>query len=380
MERLLEFSDEHILLRDNVRKFLERECVPHYPAWERAGVVPREIWRRAGELGFLCPMLDPELGGSGLDYLASVVIQEEVTGLVLDGLGFTLHSDIVVPYLQSFATPEQQRRWLPRMASGELIGALAITEPTAGSDVAGIRTRAERRSDRFVVNGSKVFISNGQLADLVVLAVRTGTTGTHRDLSLLVVETDQLKGFRRGRNLEKLGAHAQDTSELFFEDMEVPAKNLLGEDGGGFKMMMHHLAQERLVMAVRSIAASETALRLTTEYVRDRRAFGKTIFDFQNTRFELADLYTALATHRVFVDRCIQLHCAGRLDAAEAAMAKYATSEMQFRLMDRCLQLFGGWGYMTEYPIARLWAESRVFRIAGGTSEIMKEVIARSIQ
>lgn len=379
MERLLRFPDELELLRDSTRRFLEHECAPRFSEWEAAGVVPREIWKQAGALGLLCPAAPAMYGGGGQTFLASTVIQEEITGLTLDCLGFTLHSDIVAPYIVAFGSDEQKRRWLPRMASGELIGALAMTEPDGGSDVAALRTRAERQGDRFLITGSKCFISNGQLADLVIVAARsTGDTG-HSGLSLFVLETAGLAGFRRGRNLRKLGAHAQDTSELFFDNVAVPAANLLGQEGSGFRMLMQQLAQERLLMAIRSVAAAETALRLTTDYVKQRRAFGRTVFDFQNTRFELAAMRTELMLNRTFVDRCTQLHCAGELDAVHAAMAKYAASEMQFSLMDRCLQLHGGWGYMADLPIARLWAESRVFRIAGGTTEIMKEVIGRSM-
>jgi acyl-CoA dehydrogenase len=379
MERLLRFPDELELLRESTRSFLERECAPRFGEWEAAGVVPREVWLKAGELGLLCPAAPTEYGGGGQTFLASTVIQEEITGLTLDCLGFTLHSDIVAPYLIAFGTEEQKRRWLPRMASGELIGALAITEPDGGSDVAALRTRAERRGDHFAITGSKCFISNGQLADLVIVAARSTGDAGHSGLSLFVLETADLPGFRRGRNLRKLGAHAQDTSELFFDEVRVPVANLLGQEGGGFRMMMQQLAQERLVMAIRSVAAAETALRLTTEYVKQRRAFGRTVFEFQNTRFELAAMRTDLMLNRTFIDRCTELHCAEKLDAVHAAMAKYAASEMQFSLMDRCLQLHGGWGYMAELPIARLWAESRVFRIAGGTTEIMKEVIGRSL-
>jgi acyl-CoA dehydrogenase len=377
MKRLIEFTEDHLLLRDSACKFLERECAPHYAQWEADGQVSREVWARAGELGLLCPWLTPELGGSGQDFLASVVITEAVTGLGLDSLGYSLHSDIVAPYIAHFGTDEQRRRWLPRMARGELIGALAITEPAGGSDVAALSTRAERVGDTYVIAGSKCFISNGQMADLIIVAARTaeGRDG----LSLFVVETASTTGFRRGRTLRKLGAHAQDTSELFFDGAVVPAHHRLGSEGAGFRMLMEQLSQERLVMAIRSVAAAEMALRVTTAYVKDRRAFGKRIIDFQNSRFELAALQTAFEVCRCFVDRCIQEHCAGRLDAVHAAMAKYHASEMQFDLMDRCLQLHGGWGYMAELPIARLWAESRVFRIAGGTSEIMKEVIGRSL-
>jgi acyl-CoA dehydrogenase len=379
MERLLRFPDELELLRGSTQRFLERECAPKFEEWEVAGVVPRELWRKAGELGLLCPAAPAEYGGGGQTFLASTVIQEEITGLTFDCLGFTLHSDIVAPYLVAFGTEDQKRRWLPKMASGELIGALAITEPDGGSDVAALRTRAERRGDGFAITGSKCFISNGQLADLVIVAARSTGDAGHSGLSLFVVETADLPGFRRGRNLRKLGAHAQDTSELFFDDVRVPAANLLGQEGGGFRMLMQQLAQERLLMAIRSIAAAETALRLTTDYVKQRQAFGRTVFEFQNTRFELAAMRTELLLNRTFVDHCTQLHCAEKLDAVHAAMAKYAASEMQFRVMDRCLQLHGGWGYMAELPIARLWAESRVFRIAGGTTEIMKEVIGRSL-
>jgi acyl-CoA dehydrogenase len=343
MERLLRFPDELELLRGSTRRFLERECAPKFEEWEVAGVVPRELWRKAGELGLLCPAAPAEYGGGGQTFLASTVIQEEITGLTFDCLGFTLHSDIVAPYLVAFGTEDQKRR------------------------------------DGFAITGSKCFISNGQLADLVIVATRSTGDAGHSGLSLFVVETADLPGFRRGRNLRKLGAHAQDTSELFFDDVRVPAANLLGQEGGGFRMLMQQLAQERLLMAIRSIAAAETALRLTTDYVKQRQAFGRTVFEFQNTRFELAAMRTELLLNRTFVDHCTQLHCAEKLDAVHAAMAKYAASEMQFRVMDRCLQLHGGWGYMAELPIARLWAESRVFRIAGGTTEIMKEVIGRSL-
>ena len=377
IERSL-FSEEHEMFRGSVRRFIEREIVPFHAGWEENGIVPRELWRKAGTEGLLCCTVPEEYGGLGLDYLFDVVVFEELWRAGASGPGFLIHTDLVATYILSFGTEEQKRHWLPKMVRGEAIGSLGMTEPHAGSDLKEVRTRAVRDGDDFVINGQKVFISNGQLCDLVVLAVKTDRDAGAKGVSLFLVEADR-PGFQKGRNLEKLGMKAQDTSELFFEDVRVPATNLLGEEGRGFAHMMTKLAQERLAQAVRSATVVETMIEWTVDYTAERKAFGGSIADFQNTQFVLADLKARSTMARVFTDRCIALFMDGNLDSVDAAMAKLVTSELHCEAADKCLQLFGGWGYMWEYPICRAFADARIVKIAGGSVEIMKTIIARDM-
>jgi acyl-CoA dehydrogenase len=375
IERTL-FQEEHNIFRESVRRFMEREVVPHHAQWEKDGIVPRELWLKAGAEGLLCCTVPEAYGGLGLDYLFDVVVFEELWRVGASGPGFLIHTDLVATYILSFGTEEQKRKWLPKMVRGEAIGSLGMTEPHAGSDLKAIRTRATRDGDDFVINGQKVFISNGQLCDILVLATKTDGTAGAKGITLFLVEGDR-PGFRRGRNLEKLGMHAQDTSELFFDNVRVPATNILGSEGRGFAHMMTKLAQERLAQAVRSALVTETIIEWTVDYTSQREAFGKTIADFQNTQFKLAELQTEATVARVFTDKCIDLFMQGKLDPVEAAMAKMFTANLHCKAADECLQLFGGWGYMWEFPIARAYADARVIKIAGGSIEIMKTIIAR---
>ena len=375
IERTL-FREEHNIFRESVRRFVEQEIVPHHAQWEKDGIVPRELWLKAGAEGLLCCTVPEEYGGLGLDYLFDVVVFEELWRVGASGPGFLIHTDLVASYILSFGTEEQKRMWLPKMVRGEAIGSLGMTEPHAGSDLKAIRTRATRDGDDFVINGQKVFISNGQLCDILVLATKTDSAAGAKGITLFLVEGDR-PGFTRGRNLEKLGMHAQDTSELFFEDVRIPATNMLGGEGRGFALMMTKLAQERLAQAIRSALVTETIIEWTVDYTSQRKAFGKTIADFQNTQFKLAELQTEATVARVFTDRCIELYMKGELDPVDAAMAKMFTANLHCRAADECLQLFGGWGYMWEYPIARAYADARIIKIAGGSIEIMKTIIAR---
>ena len=372
------FGPEHELFRDQVRRFIETEITPYHAQWEQDGIVPRSVWRKAGEAGLLCTEVPEEYGGGGGDFLFGAIMIEEMARAGATGPTFYLHSDIVAPYLVHYGTEEQKRRWLPKMATGEVIVALGMTEPSGGSDVQSMRTTAIRDGEEYVINGQKVFITAGFNADLVVLACKTDPKARARGVSLILVETDR-PGFQRGRKLEKIGCKAQDTAELFFQDLRVPVGNLLGEEGRGFYQLMTELAQERLVQAVRAIASSEAALQWTIDYTVQRKMFGQTLADFQNTQFKLAEMKADLVMQRVFVDRCIELHLKGALDAVDAAMAKLVSTELQGRVMDQCLQLFGGWGYMTEYPIARAFVDARLGRIGGGSVEVMKQIIARSL-
>ena len=372
------FSAEHELFRDQVRRFIAAEITPHHAEWEKAGIVPRAVWRKAGEAGLLCTEVPEGYGGAGGDFLFGAVMIEEMARAGATGPTFYLHSDIVAPYLVHYGTEEQKRRWLPPMATGEVVVALGMTEPSGGSDVQGLRTTARREGDEYVINGQKVFITAGHNADLVVLACKTDPKAGARGVSLILVETDR-PGFQRGRRLEKIGCKAQDTSELFFADLRVPVSNLLGEEGRGFYQLMKELAQERLVQAIRAIASSEAALEWTVDYTAQRKMFGQTLADFQNTQFKLAEMKAELVMQRVFVDRCIELHLRRELDSVDAAVAKLVSTELQGRVMDGCLQFFGGWGYMWEYPIARAFVDARLGRIGGGSVEVMKGIIARSL-
>jgi acyl-CoA dehydrogenase len=372
------FREEHDMWREVVRRFVATEIVPYHAQWEHDGIVPRGLWLKAGAQGLLCCTVPEAYGGPGLDYLFDVVVFEELWRVGASGPGFMIHTDLVATYVLSFGTEEQKRHWLPKMVSGEAIGSLGMTEPHAGSDLKAVRTQALRNGDEFVINGQKVFISNGQLCDLVVLATKTdGAAGAH-GVTLFLVESDR-PGFKRGRNLEKLGLKAQDTSELFFDNVRVPASNMLGKEGRGFAQMMTKLPQERLAQAIRSATVTEAVIEWTADYTVERRAFGKAIADFQSTQFVLADLKARATMARVFTDKCIELFMAGKLDPVDAAMVKMVTSELHCEAVDKCLQLFGGWGYMWEYPIARAYADARVVKIAGGSIEIMKTIIARDL-
>ncbi len=372
------FTPEHDAFRDTVRRFIEEHVTPFHAEWEKAGQVPRSLWKKAGELGLLCVNAPEAYGGLGADFMYSAILVEEMARAGATGPTFYLHSDIVAPYLVDFGTEEQKRKWLPRMASGEVVVALGMSEPSGGSDVQNIRTQAIRDGDEYVINGQKVFITNGHSADLLLLACKTDPKQKAKGVSLILVETDR-PGFTRGRKLEKIGCKAQDTSELFFSDLRVPVSNLLGTEGGGFGILMTQLAGERLIQAIRAVSAAEAALEWTRAYVADRKMFGQTLADFQNTRFTLANLHAQVLAQRVFVDRCIALHAEGQLDAVDAASCKLVTTDLQFKVMDECLQLFGGWGYMWEYPIARAFADARMCRIGGGTAEVMKQIIANSL-
>lgn len=375
------YREDHEQFRRVFRQWLDKEVAPHHEQWETAGIVPREVWRDAGSHGFLGYNVPQEFGGGGVDdFRFGAVMQEEVSdlGVIGSANGMTLHNDIVLPYFLSLATDEQKSRWLPKMVSGEIIGALAITEPNTGSDVAGVKTSAVKRGDTWVVNGAKTFITNGINSDVVITTVRTDPDAGHRGFSLLVLERG-MKGFERGRNLNKLGMHAQDTAELFFDDVEVPADNVLGEVGMGFVYLMRNLAQERLSIAVGAVAVARAALNWTLDYTRQRTAFGQSIASFQNSKFVLAELHTEVQIALTYIDRCIELHVEGKLSAEQAAAAKFWTTELQNKVVDRCLQLHGGYGYMMEYPIARAFADSRIQTIYGGTTEIMKEIVGRSL-
>jgi len=372
------FNSDHEAFRDSVRKFLEKEAVPHHARWEEEGQVSRELWAQAGANGFLCPTVAEAYGGLGADYLYSIVVMEEINRLGLSGIGWGLHTDIVAPYIEHYGSEDMKRRVLPKMVSGELIGAIAMTEPGAGSDLQGVKTTAIDKGDHYLLNGSKTFITNGQMADVVIVVAKTDPAQGAKGISLLLVERG-MAGFERGRNLHKVGMKAQDTSELFFNDVRVPKANLIGAEGKGFVYLMQELPQERLGIAVNGAAMMEGALQLTLDYVRERKAFGKRIADFQNTQYKLAELHTKVEVARTYVDRCIDLHVQKKLDVPTAAAAKYWVTDLQFEVLDGCVQLFGGYGYMWEYPIARMWADCRVQRIYGGTNEIMKGIIARAL-
>ena len=372
------FSSDHEQFRDTVRRFLETELVPHHAEWEKDKVVPREIWRKAGEMGLLCPNMPEEYGGAGADWLYNVVVIEELSRAGLTGPGFMVHSEMVAPYIRDYATEEVKQEWLPKMVRGEAIGAIGLTEPGAGSDLKNIKLRATRDGDDYVLNGQKVYISNGQNADIVVTATKTDPEAGAKGVTLIVVPT-ATKGFERGRNLEKLGLKAQDTSELFYSDVRVPVANRMGEEGSGFSMLMTKLAQERLTQAIRSCAVCEQTLADAVVYVKDRKAFGNTIGDFQNTQFVLAGLEAETTQLRVFVDHCIAQHMKGELSPVTAAKVKLVASALHCKVVDECLQFYGGYGYMLEYPIARAYIDARIVKIAGGAMEVMKQIIWRDM-
>jgi alkylation response protein AidB-like acyl-CoA dehydrogenase len=378
-ERPSIYEQEHDDFRQSVRTFMEKEVAPFHDEWEREGQVSREVWRKAGAAGLLCFDVDEEYGGAGVkDFRYNTIVAEELARVGASGPGFPVHSDIIVPYISQLGTEEQKRRWLPGLVSGEIISAIAMTEPGAGSDLQGVRTTAVDRGDHYVLNGSKTFISNGILSDLVIVVCRTDPDAGHKGISLLVVERG-MKGFERGRNLDKVGMKAQDTAELFFDDVEVPKSNLLGEEGSGFVSLMLNLPQERISIAAMAVAAIEHVLDLSLSYAKERQAFGKPIGSFQHNRFLLAEMATHAHVARVFVNDCILKLNAGEVDTTLASMAKWWTTELQKQVVDAGVQLHGGYGYMTEYPIAKAFTDSRIQTIYGGTTEIQKEIIGRSL-
>ncbi len=371
-------TDELKMFQETARRFMQAEVAPNVIRWDEQGHVDRDLWNKAGELGLLCPSIPTEYGGGGGDVAYEKVLIEEQAKAGCSSWGLSLHNGIVAHYILHYGTEAQKQAWLPKLASGEWVGAIAMTEPGTGSDLQSVRTTAIADGDDYVVNGQKVFITNGQQASLILVVAKTDPNEKAKGVSLVVVETDQVEGFRRGRNLEKVGMHGQDTSELFFENVRIPKSNLLGKNEGmGFMQLMEQLPQERLIVAWAAVAAMELSLDITTQYVKDRKAFGKRVIDFQNTRFKLAEARTEAMLARVLVEKCTELLLKRKLDAVTAAMAKYWTTDKQFEIADLCLQLHGGYGYMDEYPISRLWRDSRVQRIYGGTNEIMKELIGR---
>ncbi len=377
MDRNL-FSTEHEIFRNSVAGFVQDELVPFHAQWEQDKVVPREVWRKAGAAGLLCPDVPEEYGGYGADWLYNVIVIEELAKAGMTGPGFTVHTDMVAPYILAWASEEVKHKWLPRMVSGEAIGAVAMTEPGAGSDLKEMRTRAVRDGDHYVVNGQKTYISNGQNCDFILLTCKTDPAAGAKGISIILTEADRA-GFARGRNLEKIGMKAQDTSELFFADLRVPVGNRLGNEGEGFKMLMTKLAQERLTQAVRSICVAEAAIGWTVTYTKERKAFGHTIADFQNTQFVLAQLAAETSALRVFTDWCIARHLKGELSPVDAAKVKLTVTDLHNKVVNECLQFFGGYGYMHEYPIARAFIDARITRIAGGAAEVMKQIISRDL-
>ena len=374
-------DDEEIsIFSDAVGQFFERECKPHVEDWRKQGYVPHEMWKKAGEAGLLCASVSEEYGGAGGDFRHEAVIIEQQQWKGIDGFGITLHNAIIAPYIEAFGSEEQKKKWLPRLASGDLIAAIAMTEPGTGSDLQAVKTTAKKDGNHYVINGQKTFISNGQTANLIVTVAKTDPSKGSKGISLVVVETDEVEGFERGRNLEKIGQKAADTSELFFNDVRVPTSNLLGpEEGQGFVQLMTKLPQERHVIGLQGVGMIERAIAETIAYVKQRQAFGGTIWDFQNTQFKLAECKTEATVAKVFADHCTQLLIENKLDAATASMSKYWISDLQCKIIDECLQLHGGYGYMDEYPIGQMYADARVQRIYGGANEVMKMLIARTM-
>ncbi|WP_066154130.1 acyl-CoA dehydrogenase family protein [Hydrogenophaga pseudoflava] len=377
------FNTDHEAFRDSFRRFVEKEITPLHDSWEDQGYVDREVWRAAGANGFLCMTMPEEYGGAGADRLYSVAQMEEIARAGVSGIGFGLHSEIVAPYVLHYGTEAQKKHYLPLLATGEMVGAIAMSEPAAGSDLQGVKTTAIKSADgsHYLLNGSKTFITNGWHADLVIVVAKTDPAAGAKGTSLFLVERG-MEGFSKGKRLKKLGMKAQDTSELFFDNVKVPAQNLLGGaafEGRGFICLMEQLPWERLQIAIGAVASAQAAIDWTVEYVKDRKVFGQAVASYQNTRYTLAELQTEVQVARVFVDKCCELVCEDKLDTATASMAKYWCSDLQCKVMDECLQLHGGYGYMWEYPITRAYADARVQRIYGGTNEIMKEVISRSM-
>jgi len=372
------FESEHEMFRDSFRKFLEAEAVPFHSQWEKDGQVSRELWQKAGQHGFLSPTVPEAFGGVEADFRYNAVVDEEVARLGLSGIGFGLHSDIAVPYIMAYGTEEQKLKYLPGCVDGSIVTAIAMTEPGTGSDLQGIKTTAVLEGDHYILNGSKTFITNGQMADLVIIVAKTSKEEGSKGTSLLLVEASS-EGFEKGQNLEKIGMKAQDTSELFFQDVKVPKENILGVEGMGFIYLMQELPQERLSVALSAIAGAESILEQTIAYVKERKAFGRSISTFQNTQFKLAEMSAELTMARVFVDKCLELLVEKQLDVVTAAKLKLLTTDMQCKVIDECLQLHGGYGYMLEYPVARAYADARVQKIYAGTNEIMKLIIGRSL-
>ncbi len=373
-------TEDLVLLEEQARRLLTAEFAPQVERWNEEHSYPREVWSKAGEAGLLCASIPEEYGGAGGTFAHEAVIDREFSLAGFDSFGGPLHSGIVAPYILRYGTEEQKRRWLPKLATGELVGAIAMTEPGIGSDLQSVRTTAVKKGNGYLLNGSKTFITNGLHANLIIVVAKTDPKERAKGVSLMVVETDDAPGFRRGRKLKKLGLDAADTSELFFDDVPLPAENLLGtQEGQGFAQLMSDLPQERLIVAVQAMAMIERALRLTIDYVKERQVFGKKVIDFQNTQFVLAECKTEATLAKVFLDHCIGQHIAGKLDTVTASMAKYWITDIQGKIIDRCLQLFGGYGYMEEYPISRMYRDARVMRIYAGTNEIMKVLIARSL-
>ena len=372
------FSEEHNIFRGTVRRFYEEHIMPYHSQWEKDGQVSREAWLEAGKQGLLCMPIPEEYGGAGADKLYSIIMMEEQARAGATGPGFGLHSEIVAPYILNYGTEEQKKEFLPRMARGEIIGAIAMTEPGTGSDLQGVKTRAVKDGDDYIINGSKTFITNGIMSDVVIVVAKTDPEAGAKGTTLFLVEADR-DGFDKGRNLEKLGLKAQDTAELFFDDVRVPATNMLGGEGKGFFCLMQELAWERLQIAIGATATMEAILDDTIEYTKNRSAFGKNIIEFQNSRFKLTEVKTEVQIARVFVDKCIEELLKGELEVATAAMAKYWCSDLENKIIDECLQLHGGYGFMWEYRVARAYADARVQRIYGGTNEIMKEIISRTL-
>jgi alkylation response protein AidB-like acyl-CoA dehydrogenase len=372
------FTEEHEQFRDSVKKFIAAEVTPYHRQWEKDGKVSREVWLKAGANGFLCSNAPEEYGGAGVDFKYNAIFTEELGRAGITGPGFGVHSDMAAAYILNFGSDEQKKQWLPKMASGEVIAALGLTEPGAGSDLKAIRTTAIRDGDDYVINGQKVYISNGQLCDIVILACKTDPAAGAKGMTFIIVETTR-KGFERGRNLEKLGLKAQDTSEMFFTDVRVPVTNRIGAEGKGFAIAMHNLAEERLSIAVSAIGACEGILEYTVAYTKERKVFGQTVADFQNTKFKIAELTAQTQALRVFVDRCVELAVEKKLDSTEAAMAKMLAGELQCKVADECLQFYGGYGYMMEYQIAHAYLDARIRKIAGGSSEVMRDIISRKV-
>jgi alkylation response protein AidB-like acyl-CoA dehydrogenase len=373
------WSDDDVeSFRELAHTFLAKECAPNEERWSEQQHVDREVWTKAGEIGLLCPSIPTEYGGGGGTFALEAVMAEEQARTLAPSLGTAVHSTIVAHYINAYGTDEQKQRWLPKLCSGELVGAIAMTEPGTGSDLQSVKTKALKSGDDYIIDGSKTFISNGLLADLVITVAKTDPENAAKGISLIVVETDGLEGFGRGRVLKKIGQHGQDTAELFYDGVRVPQSNLLGtEEGQGFIQLMNQLPQERLVLAVAAVAAIEETLTHTLRYTKERQAFGKPVFNFQNTKFKLAEVATTARIARVFIDDCIAKHIAGELDVQTASMAKWWTTQMQCDVADECLQFFGGYGYMQEYPISRMYTDARIQKIYGGTNEIMKEIISR---
>jgi long-chain-acyl-CoA dehydrogenase len=373
-------TEDLVLLEEQAQRFIADEFVPHLDKWHEKGMYDRDVWTKAGQAGLLCASMPEEYGGAGGTFAHDAVINRAFSLAGFDTFGAPLHSGIVAPYILHYGTEEQKKRWLPKLATGEMVGAIAMTEPGTGSDLQGVRTSAKKSGNGYVLNGSKTFITNGQHANLVVVVAKTDPKAGAKGTSLMMVETDDAQGFRRGRKLKKLGLDSADTSELFFEDVQLPAEALLGpEEGQGFYQLMKELPQERLIVALHAVAMMERAITLTIDYVKQRKAFGQAVIGFQNTQFVLSECKTEATIARVFVDHCIGLHVEGKLDTVTASMAKYRLTDTLCDVIDRCLQLFGGYGYMDEYPISRLYRDARVMRIYAGTNEIMKLLIARSL-